>query len=116
MCAPDGTSKSHCATGEDRDPRNRTGGRSVAPNRLSGAQRRIAASAVPDPDAATRQRSCRVPDANRPLRPRGAWRLRTAGEPVGVARYVQPVDDPEAADVAVAVIDAWQGRGLRPPC
>jgi hypothetical protein len=38
------------------------------------------------------------------------------GEPVGVARYVRPVDDPEAADVAVAVIDAWQGRGLRPPC
>jgi GNAT superfamily N-acetyltransferase len=30
--------------------------------------------------------------------------------PVGVARYVR-VDPPEEAEVAVAVIDAWQGKG-----
>jgi GNAT superfamily N-acetyltransferase len=32
------------------------------------------------------------------------------GEPVGVARYVR-ADDPETAEVAVAVVDDWQGRG-----
>ena len=32
------------------------------------------------------------------------------GEPVGVARYVRG-DIPEEAEVAVAVVDAWQGRG-----
>lgn len=32
------------------------------------------------------------------------------GGPVGVARYVR-TDDPEEAEVAVAVVDAWQGRG-----
>jgi GNAT superfamily N-acetyltransferase len=34
------------------------------------------------------------------------------GEPVGIARYVRRADDPEAADVAVAVVDAWQQRGV----
>ncbi len=34
------------------------------------------------------------------------------GEPVGVARYVRRVDDPEAADVAVAVVDSWQRKGV----
>ncbi|MFN8152198.1 MAG: GNAT family N-acetyltransferase [Solirubrobacterales bacterium] len=32
------------------------------------------------------------------------------GDPVGVARYVRG-DVPEEAEVAVAVVDAWQGRG-----
>jgi hypothetical protein len=80
---------------------------------LSDESRRLA---VPDPMQQLDSALVEYLTRNRPLRPRGAWRLRTAGEPVGVARYVQPVDDPEAADVAVAVIDAWQGRGLRPPC
>lgn len=31
---------------------------------------------------------------------------------VGVARLVRYPDDPEAADVAVTVADAWQGRGV----
>jgi GNAT superfamily N-acetyltransferase len=35
-----------------------------------------------------------------------------SGEGVGVARYVRSTDRPEAAEVAVTVIDAWQGRGL----
>ncbi len=34
------------------------------------------------------------------------------GEPVGVARYVRRVDDPQGADVAVAVVDGWQQRGV----
>ena len=33
-------------------------------------------------------------------------------EPVGVARYVRFADDPRAAEPAVTVVDAWQGRGL----
>ena len=35
-----------------------------------------------------------------------------SGEAVGVARYVRSNDDAEVADVAVTVIDDWQGRGL----
>jgi RimJ/RimL family protein N-acetyltransferase len=31
--------------------------------------------------------------------------------PVGVARLVRYRDEPEVADVAVTVLDAWQGRG-----
>ena len=34
------------------------------------------------------------------------------GHPVGVARLVRLRDDPETADVAVAVVDAWQARGV----
>ena len=34
------------------------------------------------------------------------------GRPVGVARLVRLRDDPETADVAVAVVDAWQARGV----
>jgi GNAT superfamily N-acetyltransferase len=33
------------------------------------------------------------------------------GEPLGVARYVR-VDDRRKAEVAVAVVDGWQGRGV----
>jgi len=32
--------------------------------------------------------------------------------PVGVARFVRDPEDPTSADVAVAVVDAWQGRGV----
>jgi len=35
-----------------------------------------------------------------------------SGEGLGVARYVRDLDRPHAADAAVSVIDAWQGRGL----
>jgi GNAT superfamily N-acetyltransferase len=31
---------------------------------------------------------------------------------VGVAWYVRHADDPQAAEIAVTVVDAWQGRGL----
>ena len=34
------------------------------------------------------------------------------GRGVGIARYVRNADDPFAADVAVAVVDDWQRRGL----
>ena len=34
------------------------------------------------------------------------------GEGLGVARYVRLPNRPDVAEVAVAVIDAWQGRGL----
>lgn len=34
------------------------------------------------------------------------------GEGIGVARYVRDPQRPEAAEVAVTVIDDWQGRGL----
>jgi RimJ/RimL family protein N-acetyltransferase len=32
--------------------------------------------------------------------------------PVGVARIIRYPDDPKAADVAVTVVDDWQGRGV----
>lgn len=34
------------------------------------------------------------------------------GLPVGVARLVRTPDEPATADVAVAVVDAWQSRGV----
>jgi RimJ/RimL family protein N-acetyltransferase len=34
------------------------------------------------------------------------------GRPVGVARFFRDPTQPDAADVAVAVVDAWQGRGI----
>jgi GNAT superfamily N-acetyltransferase len=37
---------------------------------------------------------------------------RADGRGVGVARFVKDATDPQTADLAVTVIDAWQGRGL----
>ena len=34
------------------------------------------------------------------------------GEPMGVARYVRVDPESDTAEVAVTVVDAWQGRGL----
>jgi GNAT superfamily N-acetyltransferase len=34
------------------------------------------------------------------------------GEGIGVARYVRNPDDPGVAELAVAVVDDWQGRGV----
>jgi len=34
------------------------------------------------------------------------------GRGVGVARYVRDTGDPRAAEIAVTVVDDWQGRGL----
>ncbi len=45
----------------------------------------------------------------------GAVSLRedgTEGEGVGVARFVRRPADPESAEAAVVVLDAWQNRGL----
>jgi RimJ/RimL family protein N-acetyltransferase len=33
-------------------------------------------------------------------------------EPVGVARYIRLEDEPDAAELAVAVVDHWQERGV----
>jgi GNAT superfamily N-acetyltransferase len=35
-----------------------------------------------------------------------------SGDGVGVARYIRMPGDPEAAEAAVAIVDAWQHRGL----
>ncbi len=34
------------------------------------------------------------------------------GRGVGIARYVRDADDPKAAEIAVTVVDDWQGKGL----
>ena len=36
----------------------------------------------------------------------------TDGRGVGVGRYVRSAEDPRAAEIAVTVVDEWQGRGL----
>ena len=37
---------------------------------------------------------------------------RSGGHGVGIARYVRDADDPQAAEIAVTIVDDWQGRGL----
>jgi RimJ/RimL family protein N-acetyltransferase len=37
---------------------------------------------------------------------------RAGGHGVGIARYIRDADDPQAAEIAVTIIDDWQGRGL----
>ena len=34
------------------------------------------------------------------------------GRALGIARFVRDTEDPELAEIAVAVVDDWQGRGL----
>jgi SAM-dependent methyltransferase/RimJ/RimL family protein N-acetyltransferase len=34
------------------------------------------------------------------------------GRGVGIARYIRSAEDPQAAEIAVTVVDEWQGRGL----
>jgi RimJ/RimL family protein N-acetyltransferase len=34
------------------------------------------------------------------------------GRGVGIARYVRDADDSQAAEIAVTIVDDWQGRGL----
>ena len=34
------------------------------------------------------------------------------GRGIGIARYIRSTDDPHAADIAVTIVDGWQGRGL----
>ena len=36
----------------------------------------------------------------------------TDGHGVGIARYVRDAEDPRAAEIAVTIVDDWQGRGL----
>lgn len=37
---------------------------------------------------------------------------RADGQGVGIARYVRDADDPQAAEIAVTIVDDWQRRGL----
>jgi RimJ/RimL family protein N-acetyltransferase len=37
---------------------------------------------------------------------------RHGGHGVGIARYVRDPDDPQAAEIAITIVDDWQGRGL----
>jgi RimJ/RimL family protein N-acetyltransferase len=37
---------------------------------------------------------------------------RTSGQGVGIARYIRDADDPQAAEIAVTIVDDWQRRGL----
>ena len=34
------------------------------------------------------------------------------GRGVGIARYVRDAEDPKAAEIAVTIVDDWQGKGL----
>ena len=37
---------------------------------------------------------------------------RVGGHGVGIARYVRDASDPQVAEIAVTIVDDWQGRGL----
>ena len=41
---------------------------------------------------------------------------RAGGRGVGIARYVRDADDPQAAEIAVTIVDDWQGRDWAPSC
>jgi GNAT superfamily N-acetyltransferase len=43
---------------------------------------------------------------------RSARWITPGGRGVGIARYVRDADDPQAAAIAVTIVDDWQGRGL----
>ena len=43
-----------------------------------------------------------------------APRLPGSGRLVGVARFIRNPREPDQAEVAITVIDSWQGRGYRP--
>jgi RimJ/RimL family protein N-acetyltransferase len=34
------------------------------------------------------------------------------GRGVGIARYIRHAEDPQAAEIAITIVDDWQGRGL----
>jgi RimJ/RimL family protein N-acetyltransferase len=34
------------------------------------------------------------------------------GRGVGIARYIRDAEDPQAAEIALTIVDDWQGRGL----
>ena len=36
----------------------------------------------------------------------------STGRPIGIGRFVREPGEPDSADVALAVVDAWQGRGV----
>jgi len=36
----------------------------------------------------------------------------TDGRGVGIARYIRDAADPQAAEIAITIVDDWQGRGL----
>jgi RimJ/RimL family protein N-acetyltransferase len=37
---------------------------------------------------------------------------RASGRGAGIARYIRDADDPQAAEIAITIVDDWQGRGL----
>jgi RimJ/RimL family protein N-acetyltransferase len=37
---------------------------------------------------------------------------RVGGHGVGIVRYIRDADDPQAAEIAVTIVDDWHGRGL----
>jgi GNAT superfamily N-acetyltransferase len=41
----------------------------------------------------------------------GAWVAEVYGRPVAIARWVR-LSDPAEADISLAVVDVWQGRGI----
>jgi len=42
----------------------------------------------------------------------GCWVAEVDGEPVGIGRYIRTDDDPSVAEIALEVVDRYQGHGL----
>jgi GNAT superfamily N-acetyltransferase len=81
--------------------------------RVRALQPRIALSPIPLSDQEAAVLTAAIPDGNRPPPARGIQAVDPhTDDGVGVARFVRSPEDPSLAEVAVAVDDEWQGRGL----
>ena len=74
---------------------------------------RITATALPAPkDELTPAELRYSPTSTTTTTRRSARWTRTDGRGVGVARYVRDASDPHSAEIALTVVNDWQGRGL----
>ena len=98
---------------EGRHPAGPQRRRPAAGRRLRPAQPRVPADAVPArKDGLTPAELRYFTDIDHHDHEALGALDRAGGRGVGIARYVRDTDDPHSAEIAVTVVNDWQGRGL----